>query len=298
MPLSIIPKSTPGKFRPIQNGSYPLTPSAEFPNLSINAQLDADAFPTTWGTFMNTALLMHHLPPTAQAATRDVKEAYRTVPIHMSQFPASVVRVKDEFYIDTALWFGEAPASGLYGSVRNGVMDIMRSRGIWPISAWVDDHLFIRLRRQDVPRYNAWRKACAERIRLRGEMRKGGRLWYRGHIFEDGTVEEFDEECGFPCGILLLTSDPTTGEDTYAYSFWDIDEVSRELGIPWEPDKDQPFASTTVYIGSCGTSRPKLCNSAQTKPPNTYRQSTTGSHRRPTRGSKPSPYTGSYYTRV
>lgn len=248
-PLSIIPKSTPGKFRPIQNGSFPISPSIEFPNLSINAQLDADTFPTTWGTFMNTALLIHHLPPGAQAATRDVKEAYRTIPIHVSQWPASVVRVGDVFFIDTAVSFGEAPASGIYGMVRNGAIDIMRSRGIGPISAWVDDHLFIRLLRQHVAAYNAWRQSCAERILIRGMMSKGGRSWYGGDVAEDGTREEFDEDCTFPCGALPVPPSSSAEDSTYTYSFQHIDEVSRELAIPWEPDKDQHFASTTVYIG-------------------------------------------------
>lgn len=92
-----------------------------------------------------------------------------------------------------------------------------------------------------------------ERVRgtdpTQGEMRKGGRLWYRGLIFEDGTLEEFDEECVFPCGLLLATSDPSAEDNLYAYSFRDIDEISRELGVPWEPAKDQLFASSTVYIG-------------------------------------------------
>lgn len=245
----IVPKSTPGKFRPIQNGSYPPFPTAKFPNPSINAQLDGDAFPTTWGTFMNTSLLIHYVPPGSQAATRDVKEAYRGIPIHASQWPASVVHLGHDFYIDTVVSFGKAPASGVYGSVRNGAIDIMRSRGVGPISAWVNDHLFIRIRREHVAEYNAWRKACAERIRVRGEMKKGGRLWYGGAVFKDGTVEEFDEEYVFPCGILLVTPDASAADSLYTYSFQHIDIISRELGVPWELAKDQPFAATTIYIG-------------------------------------------------
>ena len=33
------------------------------------------------------------------------------------------------------------------------------------------------------------------------------------------------------------------------YGIMDIDRISHELGIPWESSKDQPFASTTIYIG-------------------------------------------------
>ena len=63
-PLPIIPKpGHPGKFRLIQNFSFPLTPSLEFPNPSINSQIRAEDFPTTWGKFSVVYLLISHLPP-------------------------------------------------------------------------------------------------------------------------------------------------------------------------------------------------------------------------------------------
>lgn len=248
-PLSIIPKSTPGKFRPVENFSFPIIPSTEFPNPSVNSQINGEDFPTTWGTFITAALLIYYLPTGSQAGTRDVKEAYRTVPSLPSQWPASVVRVGDLFYIDTALAFGEVPSSGIYGTIRNASLDIMRYRGIGPISAWVDDHLFIRLLREHVPEYNKWRRACAERIKIRGEIRKGGRILYGGHIFEDGMMEEFDEDYSFPCAVTPRRQHSDPGDDGYAYGFGNIDAISDELGVPWEPAKDQHFASTTIYIG-------------------------------------------------
>jgi hypothetical protein len=51
-PISIVPKSgRPGKFRLVQNFSYPISPSPKFPNSSINSFVNADDFPTSWGTF-------------------------------------------------------------------------------------------------------------------------------------------------------------------------------------------------------------------------------------------------------
>lgn len=50
-PLSVIPKTTPGRFRILQNYSFPYNTSLHFPNPSINSFINSDDFPTTWGTF-------------------------------------------------------------------------------------------------------------------------------------------------------------------------------------------------------------------------------------------------------
>ncbi|GBE78944.1 hypothetical protein SCP_0201410 [Sparassis crispa] len=68
-PLSIIPKpGRPGRFRIVQNYSFPHTPSLRFPNPSINSTIDSDLFPSTWGTFNAICLLIRRLPPGSQAA--------------------------------------------------------------------------------------------------------------------------------------------------------------------------------------------------------------------------------------
>jgi len=149
-PLTIIPKAgKPGRFRLIQNLSYPNIPNhGGVP--SINSQVDSDLFPCMWGTFATTCTLIHSLPPGCQGATHDVAEAYRTIPLHPSQWPALVVRIGENppsFAVDTALCFGYGPSAGTYGSLRDVSLDIMRTAGIGPIIAWVDNHLFIRLPR-------------------------------------------------------------------------------------------------------------------------------------------------------
>jgi len=72
-PLSIIPKpGHPGKFRLIQNFSFPLSPSPPHPNSSINSHINADDFPTTWGKFSVVYLLISRLPPGSEVATCDI----------------------------------------------------------------------------------------------------------------------------------------------------------------------------------------------------------------------------------
>ena len=48
----------------------------------------------------------------------------------------------------------------------------------------------------------------------------------------------------------LSQSSPRSATDArFSYCFSDIDNLSGELGIPWEPSKDVPFAAVIPYIG-------------------------------------------------
>jgi hypothetical protein len=63
-------------------------------------------------------------------------------------------------------------------------------------------------------------------------------LWFAGANTPDSLVEEFNENYSFPIQDLACQSDHSQ-----------LDHASELLGIPWEPSKHQPFASTTIYIG-------------------------------------------------
>ena len=135
-PFSIIPKSgKPDHFWLLQNYSFPHITSLIHPNPSINSLLNSDEFPTTWGTFSIISLLIHQLPPHSQVATRDVVEAYRTIPLHHSQWPGTVVRTgEDTFCVDTTASFGFSPSAGVYGIVANAGADLFRYQGIGPLA--------------------------------------------------------------------------------------------------------------------------------------------------------------------
>jgi hypothetical protein len=88
-PLSLVPKpQKPEKQRMVQNLSFPYQVSAR---KSINSFIDSNDFPCTWGTFAAFSLLCARLPPGSQGGVRDVAEAYRTVPLHPSQWPGTVI---------------------------------------------------------------------------------------------------------------------------------------------------------------------------------------------------------------
>ena len=250
-PLSIIPKpGKPGKFRLIQNLSFPHSPRNGIS--SINSAIDSDLFPCTWGTFSIICLLVHRLPPGSQAAIWDVKEAYRTIPLAPSQWPGMVVRLQadDSFAIDTRNCFGLASSGGCYGIIGDAGTQLMRARGIGPVSKWVDDHLFLCILRKHIQTCNRQRESCAIDISANGgELHDGGRLWFKGAIMSDDRSEEFDEDCKKPIQDLSNRSLRSEEDSHYSYSLADIDEISKELGIPWELEKDIPFQTEVPFGG-------------------------------------------------
>ncbi|KAF8661970.1 hypothetical protein AX14_007147, partial [Amanita brunnescens Koide BX004] len=82
-----------------------------------------------------------------------------------------------------------------------------------------------------------------------GLPKKGFIIWYRGGDLPDGTWEEFDEDFTFQLRDLSGISERTCEDSFFSYSMQDIDELSNELGIPWERSKDTPFSSTPPYLG-------------------------------------------------
>lgn len=155
-PLSMIPKpGRPGKFRLVQNFSFHIDPSPRFPNPLVNDAIDTSLFPCTWGNFSTVYLLISHLPPGSQVATRDVVEAYCTVPLHTLQWPAAVIHISETHAcIDTCAVFGAAPSGGAYGLIADADAEILQANGIGPPDKWVDDHVFFRIPLVHLTEYN------------------------------------------------------------------------------------------------------------------------------------------------
>ena len=204
---------------------------------------------------MTTCTLIASLPLGTQGATRDVAEAYQTIPLHPSQWPSVVVRIDDDpptFAVDTALCFGYGPSASVYGELRDAGLDIMRAQGISPIITWVDDHLFFHLPRNSIRAYNSWRTHTADIITQNGGWtHERCRIWFKGRELADGTHKEFAEDCARPLRDFPHPEEPVADpdDDQYAYNFSDINSISYQLGIPWEASKDAPFSSKPVYFG-------------------------------------------------
>lgn len=249
-PLSLTPKPhKPKSLRLIQNLSYPRLPNKDG-FCSINSTIDSSLFPFTWGTFSATSLLISSLPPGSQGACRDISEAFRSIPLHPSQWPGVVVRLSntiDSYAIDTCDMFGAGPGPGLHGRVADAGADLMRYRGMGPLVKWVDDHCLFRILRQYLVEYNNRREAA--RRRIAGPHHIGGRIWYSGALLPDDSREEFTEPCEFPLQDLSGQSTRSAEDALYTYCFADVDALSADLGYIWNLDKDVPFSTTVPFTG-------------------------------------------------
>lgn len=247
-PLSLVPKAgKPGKYRLIQNLSYPHN---NHPVPSINSHLKSDDFPCTWGTFRTVCTLMRNLPRNAQAAVRDIAEAYRTIPLHENQWAGVVVRISnnpERFALNTCNSFGGATAGGLFGLFGDALADILRAKGIGPILKWVDDFIFVRIPRNSIMAYNKERSSNRKVILENGgKMQTKSRIWYKGKILDETGPEHFSENLLFP---LKHIHDRQQGDIIYPYGLEEIDNVTKPLGVPWESSKDIPFNHVVPFIG-------------------------------------------------
>lgn len=58
--------------------------------------------------------------------------------------------------------------AGVYGGIADGGIDIMRGRGIGPLSKWVDDHFFMCIKLTFLEEFNQRRVQVAARIEASG----------------------------------------------------------------------------------------------------------------------------------
>ena len=248
-PISIIPKANkPGKFHLIQDFSFPRSPDS--PISSININLESSLYPCTWGTFSTMALCITRLPPSSQAATRDEAEAYRTIPLHSSQWNGTVVSLgNNAFNINTCLAFSLAPSAGIYGACTDAANDIMRAEGIGPIIKWVDDRVFFRIPKTARADFNMVRARLHDQISQNGERHHdGGRWWYHAGELPDRRIIECDEDMFFPIKDLSEASPRAQYKEQLTYNIDDINRIAANLGIPWETSKDVPFGTVVRYI--------------------------------------------------
>jgi hypothetical protein len=114
----------------------------------VNAGVNADDFPTSWGTFDDTAALILSLPAGCLAATFDISAAYRLTPIRPDQQNSLCIFWNDRVHVDRAVMFGLSSSAGVFGSVADMLVAIYIAAGFGPIRKWVDDFLVILLPHQ------------------------------------------------------------------------------------------------------------------------------------------------------
>jgi hypothetical protein len=145
--------------------------------------------------------------------------------------------------------FGATPSAGAYGHIADAGAKIFRYRGIGPLDKWVDDHIFFRIRKEFLEEYNRSCTSWNKEIAKLGQHQTRSRLWYGGRTLDDGSIEEFSEDCSQPLKDLSDNSPRSEHDRLFGYNLQDINDESTLLGILWQFSKDQPFAQSTIYIG-------------------------------------------------
>ena len=139
--MGVIPKSTPGEFRIIQDLSFPRNQ----PNKSsVNDDINTDDFQCDWGTFAACVLLVIAAPVGAEASVNDVEKAFRIIPVYPLDQPHLVVMWDGLLYLDHCTAFGTASSPGLFGRVADAGVRIFKRHGIQDVIKWVDDFVFWR----------------------------------------------------------------------------------------------------------------------------------------------------------
>lgn len=139
-PLGLVPKP-PSTFRLIQDMSYPRN---HHQLLSVNANIDSDDFPTTWGTFDIACALILSLPAGCTAATFDISAAYRLTPIRPEQQNMLCVFWEGCVYVDRAVMFGLTSSAGVFGCIADTLVAIYAAAGFHLVIKWVDDFFVVR----------------------------------------------------------------------------------------------------------------------------------------------------------
>ena len=74
-------------------------------------------------------------------AKLDLESAYRVVPVHPEDRPLLGMEWKDQLYVDAALPFGLRSAPKIFNALADGLMWIMKHRGINAVIHYFDDYL-------------------------------------------------------------------------------------------------------------------------------------------------------------
>ena len=138
--LGLIPKPHSDSLWLIQDMSFP----RDDPLIhSVNAGINSDDFPTTWGNFEDTAELILSLPEGCLAVTFDILAAYCLTPIHPDQQSSLCLLWDGKVYVDRAVMFSLFSSAGVFGAVADMLVDIYVHAGFGAIQKWVDDFLII-----------------------------------------------------------------------------------------------------------------------------------------------------------
>lgn len=156
-PVGIVPKND-GGWRMITHLSYP-------DGGSINDGIDPGLCSVTYTTFDKVAKMIYELGQSAYLAKRDLKSAYRILPIHPDDFSLLGIKVEGKYYIDKFLPMGLSQSAYLFEKVSTFLHWLTaRKAGVETLDHMLDDFIFAGKRDSDScwKLVMAFEEVCAE----------------------------------------------------------------------------------------------------------------------------------------
>ena len=117
-PIKIVKKSEPGKFRLIQNLSWPYDDS------SINSQIPDESKSVKYTSVRKAIKLIMSFPKGSFTRKTDIQHAFKLIPIHPSDHHKLVIKFNGKYYIDLTLPMGAGSACQIFDSFSTALQAI------------------------------------------------------------------------------------------------------------------------------------------------------------------------------
>ena len=209
-PLALREKSTPGSYRLLHNLSYP------YDDRSVNLSITQEHKTVKYATLSDAVHQIQELGPGCYLAKSDIKNTFRIVPLHPSQYTLMGFKWRDRYYYDMCLAMGLAESCRVFETFSDAILFILDKHfGVKLVVKVLDDFLFLGRTKSD----------CASSLRIFLRLCN-----YLGvPIAMDKTSEEPAQVLTF-LGIELNTLDMTASlpmDKLQAYSR-EVGRVSQE----------------------------------------------------------------------
>ena len=156
-PLGVIPKKTPGEYRMIHHLSFPY-------GLSVNDSIPREFCTVKYATVDDAINIVKKLGKGCAMAKTDVRNAFRILPVHPSDFHLLGIQWKGKWYYDACLPMGLASSCKHFESFSSAIEWIARNKlGIPHIIHILDDFLIVDKTLSDCGnRLHSFLGLCAE----------------------------------------------------------------------------------------------------------------------------------------
>lgn len=137
-PLALREKSTPGQFRLLHNLSYP------YDDRSVNFNISRENSSVKYSNINHAIHLIQQHAPRAAMAKSDIKEAFRLIPLHPSQFHLTGFKWRGKYYYDKCLPMGSSSSCKIFETFSSALLWILINKyEITSVVKILDDFLFV-----------------------------------------------------------------------------------------------------------------------------------------------------------